>query len=51
MVKWRVKGCPRCGGDMFLETGMEGWFWDCLLCGFRDEVSEVELNQKAGQTK
>jgi len=46
MVRWRVKGCPRCGGDMYLEIEVGGWSWDCLLCGFREEIDRSEFYEK-----
>ena len=28
----RLKGCPRCGGDLYLQSDMDGPFWLCLQC-------------------
>jgi predicted RNA-binding Zn-ribbon protein involved in translation (DUF1610 family) len=29
----KVKGCKRCGGDLFLERDSEGAYVACLQCG------------------
>lgn len=34
MTRWKLKGCPRCGGDVFLDVEEEGWFGHCLQCGY-----------------
>ena len=30
-TKWRLKGCPRCGGDLSKEPAYREWI--CLQCG------------------
>ncbi len=30
---WRLKGCGKCGGDLFLERDDSGWHEKCLQCG------------------
>jgi hypothetical protein len=29
----KLKGCRRCGGDLFLEKDSEGTYISCLQCG------------------
>jgi transcription initiation factor TFIIIB Brf1 subunit/transcription initiation factor TFIIB len=29
----KIKGCKRCGGDLFLERDAEGTHISCLQCG------------------
>ena len=36
MKKFNFKGCPRCGGDMVLESGFDGLEEVCLQCGHRN---------------
>jgi hypothetical protein len=38
---WKLKGCPRCGGDLFLESDEYDWFETCLQCSFRQELKKV----------
>ena len=34
---WKLKGCPRCRGDMNLDDDA----YCCLQCGFLDDGSEI----------
>ena len=36
---WRLKGCQKCGGDVFIERDEYGWYQECLQCGWRDELT------------
>jgi hypothetical protein len=31
---WNLRACPRCHGDMFLESEIGDTFYHCLLCGY-----------------
>lgn len=33
-MPFRLKGCPRCGGDLFLERDLYGAYYCCLQCGY-----------------
>jgi hypothetical protein len=33
MANWRIRGCTRCKGDLFLDVDERGWFGHCLQCG------------------
>ena len=35
MVLWKLKKCPRCHGDLFLDNDLDGWYEQCLQCGYR----------------
>ena len=35
MVMWKLRNCPRCQGDLFLDRDMDGWYQQCLQCGYR----------------
>jgi len=43
MPMWRMKACPRCGGDSYIDRDMDGWYEQCLMCSHRRELKE--LNQ------
>jgi predicted nucleic acid-binding Zn ribbon protein len=32
--RWNLRACPRCHGDMYLESEIGDTFYHCLLCGF-----------------
>ncbi len=38
MVRWRLKSCPRCGGDLFIDRDMDFWYELCLQCSYRVEL-------------
>jgi len=42
MARWKVKSCPRCGGDMFVDRDMDYWYEQCLQCSFRTELKKLE---------
>jgi len=49
MRKWRLKSCPRCKGDLYLEKDIYGWYEQCLQCGYvkdLDPIYEVKLTGK-----
>ncbi len=41
MVRWRIKSCPRCGGDLFMDRDMDSWYEQCLQCSYRVELQPV----------
>ncbi len=46
MLKWRLKACPRCSGDVFIDRDMDGWFEQCLQCSFRRGLKELNEFRK-----
>ena len=38
---WKIKGCPKCHGDVFIDKDMDGWFEKCLQCGYTHYMSKV----------
>ena len=44
MVNWKLKACTRCGGDLFIDRDIDGWFTQCFQCSKRLEL--VELNKQ-----
>jgi ribosomal protein S27AE len=45
MVYWKLKSCPRCTGDIFIEHEKNDWDEACLACGYRKSVSKKTLGQ------
>ncbi|MFH1032189.1 MAG: hypothetical protein V1767_06475 [Chloroflexota bacterium] len=41
MAIWKLKGCPRCGGDLFLDKDFDSWDEQCLQCAYRRELTKV----------
>jgi len=47
---WKLKGCPRCGGDVFIDRDLHDWYEQCLQCGYRSELeSIVEVRQMVSE--
>lgn len=42
MLNWKLKNCPRCGGDLFIDRDIDGWFEQCLQCSQRRELKEFK---------
>ena len=42
MLHWKLKSCSRCGGDLFIDRDMDGWFEQCLQCSYRKELRELK---------
>lgn len=51
MAVWKLKSCPRCNGDLFVQREAEGWFECCLLCGYERDVSDLVTVNTVGQIK
>jgi ribosomal protein S27AE len=43
----KKKACPRCGGNVFLDTDQYGWFEHCLRCGHTRDLSGGEIKSNA----
>ena len=51
MAMWKSKSCPRCGGDIFVDRDLEGWYEQCLQCGYRCELKSLdELKELSPET-
>ena len=38
---WRLKGCPKCRGDLYVDKDHDGWFEECLQCGYEAYLQPV----------
>jgi hypothetical protein len=50
MVTWRLKSCPRCSGDLFIDSDMYSWYEQCLQCSYRSELKNLN-DVKEQETK
>ena len=41
MTRWRLKSCPRCGGDLLVDKDLDNWYEQCLQCAWRKELAPV----------
>jgi len=44
--KWKLKSCPRCGGDLLIEKDMYGWSEKCFQCSFSRDLKELVTIKK-----
>lgn len=51
IMQWKLKGCPRCAGDVFIMLETEGWYEECLACGYRKDISDLVTTNAFGQVK
>jgi tRNA(Ile2) C34 agmatinyltransferase TiaS len=43
--------CPKCGGSMFMDSDVYGWFEQCLQCGYTCDLAKIiEVRDKVGNT-
>jgi hypothetical protein len=50
LVRLRLKGCPRCRGDLVVELDQWGWYEECIQCGYLHDLQNiVEVKQQAAQ--
>lgn len=41
MARWKLKGCPRCKGDLLVERVQGNWDEYCLQCGYRRDLKVI----------
>jgi DNA-directed RNA polymerase subunit M/transcription elongation factor TFIIS len=46
-MTWKLKTCPRCQGDLFVDKDNDGWFEQCLQCGYRKEMRPIAEQKSA----
>jgi DNA-directed RNA polymerase subunit M/transcription elongation factor TFIIS len=51
MAVWKLKSCPRCNGDLFIQCETDGCYEECLLCGYEKDVSNLVTVNTVGQVK
>jgi DNA-directed RNA polymerase subunit M/transcription elongation factor TFIIS len=42
-MKWRLRSCPRCGGDIMIYDDYEGWHETCLQCGYSTTLEDQKV--------
>jgi hypothetical protein len=52
MTIWKFKSCSRCGGDIFIDRDVDGWYEQCLQCGCtRDMPNTVKVYQHGKENR
>ena len=47
MVMVKLGRCPRCGGNMFLDTDPDGWYEECLQCSYSHWLGDTKPGPEA----
>lgn len=42
---WNIKGCPKCGGDIFIDEDIDRCYEKCLQCGYERELVRVSCSR------
>ena len=42
---YRFKSCPRCKGDIRLDSDQYGWYEECLQCGYMHDLEKMHVAQ------
>ncbi|MDX9803207.1 MAG: hypothetical protein RBS96_04180 [Dehalococcoidales bacterium] len=37
-MMWKMKSCPKCNGDLYLDYDEDGMFNHCLQCGYAGNI-------------
>jgi DNA-directed RNA polymerase subunit M/transcription elongation factor TFIIS len=46
----KLKACPKCHGDLYLERDQYGRYMSCLQCGYLTELPEISLSEQSRRT-
>ena len=47
---FRFKSCPRCKGDILVDCDCQGWYEQCLQCGYQRDLKDIiEVQQQRTQ--
>jgi len=44
-MSWKLHGCTRCNGDTVIDKDSDGWFEQCILCGYRRDLVLIKQDQ------
>jgi DNA-directed RNA polymerase subunit RPC12/RpoP len=50
MLRWKIRGCSRCSGDVFIDKDIDGWYEQCLQCSYRRELKDLAQFRKQAVT-
>ena len=48
----KLKGCPKCSGDVQLDRDQYGWYEQCFQCGYLRDLPDIaEVEQQPANEK
>jgi len=51
MAVWKLKNCPQCKSELFIQREKEIWYESCVLCGYSRDISNLVAENAVGQIK
>ena len=49
---WKFRSCPKCNGDVYVDYDINGWYEECLQCGYMHDLRAiVEVKEKPREKK
>ena len=51
MTRWKLKGCPRCSGDLNIILDNLGYYEDCLQCGYHHYYNDKKKGIKQYESR
>jgi DNA-directed RNA polymerase subunit M/transcription elongation factor TFIIS len=48
-MMWRLKSCPHCGGDTFIDKDEYSWYEQCLQCGYNASLKEIDVKRELAE--
>ncbi len=42
-MMWKIKACPKCKGDLFVDYDEDGMFNHCLQCGYIGSIDSSRV--------
>lgn len=51
-IMWKLRSCPKCSGDLYVDYDLNGWYQQCLQCGYMHDLKSVlEIKKEANDSK
>ena len=51
MAFWKLKSCPKCNGNLFIQRETDDWYEACPSCGYQRDISNLVTENTVGQVK
>ena len=48
---WKLRGCARCNGAVYINRDEYGWFVQCLQCGYHSELVNIDEARRQMQSQ
>ena len=42
-----LKACPRCHGDVYLRSDLDGWYLCCIQCAYIEDAEDPQSRPRA----